>query len=105
MNSRDLGQLEKQLRCAAACRRYDEVRRLASCFGEATRSYAESLPREDPRAAEAVRKLMDVLAWTLVTLQASRSACLDELRRLSLANRYLTRAERSRPPASVHMEG
>ncbi len=35
----------------------------------------ETLPKGDPRAAEAARKLDDVLSWTLVMLQAARSTC------------------------------
>ena len=86
-----LEQLEAKLRAAAACRRYQEVARLAAEFGEAARSYAQALPKGDPRAAEAARKLDEVLSWALVMMQAARSACAAGLRRVTTANRYARR--------------
>jgi hypothetical protein len=86
-----LEQLEKKLRHAAASRRYKDVSRLAAEFGEAVQDYVRALPKGDPRAAVAERKLMDLLSWALVMTQAARAACLADLRRVVTANRYSRR--------------
>jgi hypothetical protein len=83
-----LERLEAELRRAAACRRYEEVARLAAECGEAARTYARTLPQGDPRAAEAGRKLNDLLSWALVMMQAARSACAAGLRQAAAATRY-----------------
>lgn len=83
-----LQQLEKKLRSAAASRRYKDTTRLAVEFGEAVRAFVRALPKGDPRAFEAERRLLDVLAWALVMTQAARSTCLADLRRVATANRY-----------------
>jgi len=82
-----LEQLEKKLRAAAACRRYQEVTRLATEFGQAVRAYAQSLPKGDRRAAE-----------------AARSTCLAELRRVTTANRYASPCGEPRRAAAIHLD-
>jgi hypothetical protein len=82
-------QLEVELRRAAASRRYADVPRLAAKFGEAARAYAQTLPKGDPRAGEAARKLNETLSWTLLMMQAARAACAAELRRVTTATRYV----------------
>lgn len=99
-----LEQLEKKLRAAAACRRYQEVTRLAAEFGEGVRAYARALPKGDPRAVEAAHKLDEVLSWTLVMLQAARSTCLAELRRVTAANRYSRRYSEPGGVAAVRLD-
>jgi hypothetical protein len=99
-----LEQLEKKLRAAAACRRYQEVTQLATEFGQAVRAYAQALPKGDRRAVEAAHKLDDVLSWTLVTLQAARSTCLAELRRVTTANRYARPCGEPRRTAAIHLD-
>jgi len=79
---------EMKLRNAAASRRYSEAARLAMEFGEAVREYARGLPKGDPRARMAARRLDEALSWALVMLQAARGACVSELRRIATANRY-----------------
>ena len=80
--------LEKEIRTAAAGRRYREVARLVPEYGEAVRAYVRSLPKGDPRAAVAVRQLNDLFSWTLAMLYAARFACAAELRRVATATRY-----------------
>jgi len=65
-----LEQLEKQLRQAAASRRYKDVSRLSKELGEAVQAVLRTLPKGDPRAREAGRKLIDLLSWALVMTQA-----------------------------------
>ncbi|MGA2041596.1 MAG: hypothetical protein ABSH42_20135 [Bryobacteraceae bacterium] len=86
-----LEQLEKQLRHAAASRRYKDVSRLAAECGEAVQAFVRALPKGDPRAGEAGRKLLDLLSWALVMTQAARATCLADLRRVATANRYSRR--------------
>jgi hypothetical protein len=99
-----LEEIERKLRDAAARRRYPEVARLAREFGEATRAYAQSLPKGDPRGAEAARKLADVLSWTLVMMRAARSSCAAELRRVATATRYSRPYGNPSPPASINLD-
>jgi len=99
-----LEQLENKLRAAAACRRYQEVTQLAAEFGQAVRAYARALPKGDPRAAEAARKLDEVLSWTLVMLEAARSTCLAELRRVTAAHRYSRRYSEPGRVAAVRLD-
>jgi len=91
MTASHLEQLEKKLRHAAASRRYKDVSRLAAEFGEAVQVFVRALPKGDPRAVEAERKLLDLLSWALVMMQAARSTCLADLRRVATANRYSRR--------------
>jgi len=86
-----LEQLDRELRQAATSKRYQDVVRLAAEFGEAVKAFAQSLPQGDPRAAEAGRKLSELLSWALVMMQAARSNCLADLRRVATANRYSRR--------------
>ena len=97
-------QLETELRAAAACRRYEDAARLAAEYGEAARAYARSLPQGDPRAAEAGRKLDDLLAWVLVMMQAARSACAAGLRRAATATRYAHPAGEAGRTAVVRLD-
>jgi hypothetical protein len=99
-----LERLEAELRQAAACRRYQEVARLATEYGEAARAYARSLPQGDSRAAEAGRKLDDLLSWALVMMQAARSACAAGLRRAAMANCYARPAGEVGRTAVVHLD-
>ena len=86
-----LEQLEKQLRQAAASRRYKDVSRLSKELGEAVQAVLRTLPKGDPRAREAGRKLIDLLSWALAMTQAARGTCLADLRRVATANRYSRR--------------
>ena len=99
-----LEQLEKKLRDAAAGRRYREVTLVAAEFAEAVRVYARGLPKGDPRAAEAGRMLDGVLSWALAILQAARSACLAERRRVTAAHRYSSRCGESAGAAAIQMD-
>jgi hypothetical protein len=101
MSSQRLEQIDKEMRHAAACRQYREVARLAKEIGEAARAYADALSKGDPRAAESVRKLYDLLSWALVMMQAARSACAAELRRVTTATRY---RNPTHPAATVHLD-
>jgi len=83
-----LKQLESELRRAAACRQYRLVTSLAEEIGEAVRAYTETLPRGDPRRAEAARGLDEVLSWALVMMRAARSDCATELRMVTTATGY-----------------
>jgi len=100
----NLERMEQELRLAAAARRYDEVVRLAAQFGEAVQALVQALPEGDPRAAEAARKLMDLLSWALVMMQAARSACLADLRRVATANRYSHRSSEPGRVAAVQLD-
>lgn len=102
MTSQRMQELEKELRLAAAGRQYREVARLAAKVGEAAQAYARSVPKGDPRAAEAARKLDDLLGWALVMLQAARSACTAELRRVTTATRYTRREPIS--TSGIHLD-
>ncbi len=86
-----LEQLERKLRQAAASRRYEEVRRLAKEFGESVQAFVQTLPKGDPRAYEAERRLLELLSWALVMTLAARATCLADLRRVATANRYSRR--------------
>jgi len=86
-----LERLEKELRRAAASRQYTDVARLAAEFGEAVQGLTKALPKGHPRAAEAERKLVDLLSWAIVLMQAARSTCLANLRQVGTANRYSRR--------------
>jgi hypothetical protein len=88
-----LEQLERKLRQAAASRRYEEVGRLAGEFGEAVQAFVQTLPEGDARATKAARKLIDLLSWALVMMQAARATCLADLRRVATANRYSRRCD------------
>ena len=104
MSPSRLEQLEVALRAAAASRRYEEVPLLAAEFGDAVRAYAQTLPQGDPRAAAAGAKLIDLLSWALMMMQAARSTCLSELRRVTTANRYASSHNRPGPPAAVNLD-
>jgi len=91
-----LEQLEEQVRCAAASRQYEEIGRLAAAFAESVRAYTQTLPAGDARAGDAMRRLVDLLSWSLVMVQGGRAACSAELRRVRTANRY---SRRDGPPA------
>ena len=99
-----LGQLEAELRRAAESRRYEDAARLAAEYGEAARAYARSLPKGDSRAAEAGRKLDDLLSWALVMMQAARSACAAGLRRAATATRYAHPAGEAGRTAVVRLD-
>jgi hypothetical protein len=83
-----LGRLEEKVRHAAACRRYEDVGRLAGEYAEAVRAYAQSLPKGDLRAREASRQVVDLLEWALATVQRARAVCAGELGRVTAATRY-----------------
>jgi len=91
MTASHLDQLERKLRHAAAARRYKDVARLTVELGEAVLAFTGTLPKGDPRAAEAESKFMGVLSWALVMMQAARSTCLADLRRVATAHRYSRR--------------
>ena len=78
--------------------------RVATDFAEAVRANAQRLPQGDPRAAEAGRKLGEVLSWALVMTQAARSSCVAELRRVTAANRYSRRCGESGRVGAVQMD-
>jgi hypothetical protein len=86
-----LEQLEEQVRRAAASRQYEEIVRLSAAFAGSVRAYTQALPKGDPRAGDAMRRLVDLLSWSLVMVQGARAACSAELRRVSTANRYSRR--------------
>ena len=87
-----LDQLEERVRYAAACRRYGDAVRLAAEFGESARAYAQALPKGDPRAGQAGRRVVDLLSWALVIVQGERATCAKELRRVTAARRYSRRS-------------
>jgi hypothetical protein len=87
-----LEQLEEKVRHAAACRRYELVGRLAAEYAEAVRAYARSLPKGDPRAQEAGRKVAGLFSWALAMVQSARANYAAELRRLSTATSYSRRS-------------
>jgi hypothetical protein len=99
-----LERLESELRQAAACRRYREAVRLATEFGEAARAYAQTLPRGDPRAAEAARKVDSLFSWALVMMQAARAACAAQLRQIETATRYSRRCGEPGRAAAVNLD-
>jgi hypothetical protein len=99
-----LDRLESELRRAAACRRYREVARLATEFGEAARAYAQTLPKGDPRAVEAERKVDSLLSWALVMMQAARTACAAQLRQVETATRYSRRRGEPGRAAAVNLD-
>jgi len=99
-----LERLERELRHAAACRRYREVARLATEFGAAARRYAQTLPPGDPRAAEAARKVDGLLSWALVMMQAARAACAAQLRQVGTATRYSRRCGQPGRAAAVNLD-
>jgi hypothetical protein len=99
-----LERLESELRQAAACRRYGEAVRLATEFGEAARAYAQTLPRGDPRAAEAARKVDSLFSWALVMMQAARAACAAQLRQIETATRYSRRCGEPGRAAAVNLD-
>jgi hypothetical protein len=97
-------QLARELRLAAAGREYQKVARLAGELGEAARAFAESLPKGDSRAVEAARQLHDLISWALVMMQAARSACTLELRRVTTATRYTRRCDEPDRTPGVHLD-
>jgi hypothetical protein len=99
-----LQQLEEKVRYAAACRRYMAIGRLASEFAEAVRAYAQTLPKGDPRAAQAGRKVIDLFSWALVMVQGERAACATELRRVTAATRYSRRAAEPARAAGIQLD-
>ena len=99
-----LERLEKELRHAAASRRYREVARWAAEFGEAARAYAETRPPGDPRAAEAALKVDGLLSWALVMMQAARAACAAQLRQVDTATRYSRRCGQPGRAAAVNLD-
>jgi hypothetical protein len=104
MISPHLAQLERTLRGAVAGRRYPEVARTATEFTEAVRAYAQTLPQGDSRAAEAGRRLGEGLSWALVMMQAARSGCIAELRRVTAADRYSRRYSESGRVGAVQLD-
>ena len=99
-----LEQLEKDLRGAAACRQYKEVERLASEFCQAARVFALALPKGDPRAEETARRVLDLLSWALVMMQAARSACTAELRKVTTARCYAHPGGAPFRIAAIHLD-
>jgi hypothetical protein len=100
-----LERLEAELRGAAASRRYAETTRLAAEFGEAVRSYMQTLPKADPRVREAEAKLDDALSWALLMLKAARASCAAELRRVTTAGRYAGASRQPGRTAGVRLDG
>jgi hypothetical protein len=100
-----LEQLEAEVRGAAASRRYADTARLAAEFGKALRAYAQTFPRNDPRAREAARKLHEVLSWTLLMLKAARASCAAELRRVTTAGRYVRPCGQPGRTARLRLDG
>ena len=105
MKTQSLREFEIQLQAAAAGHRYDEVVRLAAEYGEATKAYVSSLPRHDLRALQAAGNYGAALTRALVILQASRSACCAELRRVTTAVRYAHRQEQTTASSAVCVQG
>ncbi|SPE30371.1 hypothetical protein SBA3_1650021 [Candidatus Sulfopaludibacter sp. SbA3] len=104
MSSQRLEQLEKDLRRAAACRQYQEVASLAAEIGAAADGYAQAISHGDQDAAQAARKLYDLLSWALVMMQAARSGCAAELRRVTTASRYSRPADESARTAVLDLD-
>ena len=90
-----LEQLEEQVRHAAASRQYREVAPRIDAFAGSVRAYVQSLPKGDPHRAEAARRVIDLLSWSLVMLQGARASCAAELRQVVTADRY---SRRNREP-------
>jgi DNA repair ATPase RecN len=100
-----LEELETELRAAAASRRYAETARLAAEFCKAQRAYAQTLPKADPRRAEAARKLDDILSWALLMLKMARATCAAELRRVTTAGRYAGACRQPGQTTGVRLDG
>jgi hypothetical protein len=98
-------ELEARLRLAAESRRFDEVRQLSVELGQQVREYVNGLPKGDPRGAGASRRLLETLSWTLIMMQAARSSCLGELRRVATANCYSSSNTQAEGAAGLRIEG
>jgi hypothetical protein len=99
-----LARLEEKVRYAAACRRYDDIGRLATEFAEAARAYAQTLPKGDPRARETGGQVVELLSWALATVQGARAICAGELRRVTATTRYSWRFAELRRAAGVQLD-
>jgi hypothetical protein len=97
--------IENELRLAVAARLYRKVELLAAQLGDATRWYIQTLPKGDPRAREAGRRLDNALSWSLVMMHAARYSCCAELRRVSTATRYTRRFQEPAGASSMVVDG
>jgi hypothetical protein len=99
-----LVRLEEKVRHAGACRRYDDIGRLAAEFAEAARVYAQTLPKGDPREREAGRQVVELLSWALATVQGARAICAGELRRVTATTRYSRRCVEPKTAAGIQLD-
>jgi len=99
-----LEQLEEKVRCTFACRRYGDAIQLSAEFAEAAWAFAQALPKGDPRAPQAGRKVVDLLSWSLTMVHGERSACAAELRRVTTATCYSRRSVEPARTAAIRLD-